>query len=291
MKYDTIIQKTINWIENNLHEDISSTDISSVAGFSKYHFHRVFLSFTGMSFANYIRIRRLTNAANLLINTEEKIIDIAFYYQSESQESFTRAFRKYYGLPPGRYRKLMTNVNKKKEDFIMNNEIKGWFISGSDPFDYEMGIDHTNVYQGKASGFLKSKNGRKPNGFATMMQQFSAKSYKNNRMKLSAFIKTDNVQETVGLWMRIDNKSEDILQFDNMSDRPIVGTNNWNIYSIVLDVPDSSEIISFGLLLQGSGKAWIDGIRFTSVDKNTPSTNMNLDRVLLDKPINLTFED
>lgn len=114
MKYDTIIQKTINWIENNLHEDISSTDISSVAGFSKYHFHRVFLSFTGMSFANYIRIRRLTNAANLLINTEEKIIDIAFYYQFESQESFTRAFRKYYGLPPGRYRKLMTNVNKKR---------------------------------------------------------------------------------------------------------------------------------------------------------------------------------
>ena len=43
----------------------------------------------------------------------------------------------------------------------MNNEIKGWFISGSDPFDYEMGIDHTNVYQGKASVFLKSKNGRK----------------------------------------------------------------------------------------------------------------------------------
>lgn len=291
MKYDDIVQKTIFWIENNLQEKISAKDISKVSGFSRYHFHRIFLSFTGMSFTNYIRMRRITKSANLLINTNLKIIDIAFYYHFESQESFTRTFRKYYGLPPGRYRKLMKDIRKNKEVSSVGNEIKGWFLSGSNPYDYEMDVDHNHVYQGNVSAILQSKNSKKSNSFGTMMQQFNAKLYKNSRVKLSAFIKTESITESSGLWMRVDDKYEDILQFDNMSDRPIKGTNNWNIYSVVLDVPEESEVISFGILLNGPGKVWIDNIKFTKVNKNVPSTNMNQRKDLLDEPVNLSFED
>lgn len=291
MKYDDIVQKTIFWIENNLQEKISAKDISKVSGFSRYHFHRIFLSFTGMTFTNYIRMRRITKSANLLINTNLKIIDIAFYYHFESQESFTRTFRKYYGLPPGRYRKLMKDIRKNKEVSSVGNEIKGWFLSGSNPYDYEMDVDHNHVYQGNVSAILQSKNSKKSNSFGTMMQQFNAKLYKNSRVKLSAFIKTESITESSGLWMRVDDKYEDILQFDNMSDRPIKGTNNWNIYSVVLDVPEESEVISFGILLNGPGKVWIDNIKFTKVNKNVPSTNMNQRKDLLDEPVNLSFED
>lgn len=291
MKYDDIVQKTIFWIENNLQEKISAKDISKVSGFSRYHFHRIFLSFTGMSFTNYIRMRRITKSANLLINTNLKIIDIAFYYHFESQESFTRTFRKYYGLPPGRYRKLMKDIRKNKEVSSVGNEIKGWFLSGSNPYDYEMDVDHNHVYQGNVSAILQSKNSKKSNCFGTMMQQFNAKLYKNCRVKLSAFIKTESITESSGLWMRVDDKYEDVLQFDNMSDRPIKGTNNWNIYSVVLDVPEESEVISFGILLNGPGKVWIDNIKFTKVNKNVPSTNMNQRKDLLDEPVNLSFED
>ncbi|MBM6630262.1 helix-turn-helix transcriptional regulator [Mammaliicoccus vitulinus] len=291
MKYDDIVQKTIFWIENNLQEKISAKDISKVSGFSRYHFHRIFLSFTGMTFTNYIRMRRITKSANLLNNTNLKIIDIAFYYHFESQESFTRTFRKYYGLPPGRYRKLMKDIRKNKEVSSVGNEIKGWFLSGSNPYDYEMDVDHNHVYQGNVSAILQSKNSKKSNSFGTMMQQFNAKLYKNSRVKLSAFIKTESITESSGLWMRVDDKYEDILQFDNMSDRPIKGTNNWNIYSVVLDVPEESEVISFGILLNGPGKVWIDNIKFTKVNKNVPSTNMNQRKDLLDEPVNLSFED
>ncbi|MEB8265603.1 helix-turn-helix transcriptional regulator [Mammaliicoccus sciuri] len=291
MKYDDIIQKTIFWIEDNLQEDITTKDITNIAGFSKYHFHRIFLAYIGVSFTNYIRRRRITQSAQMLLNSKHKIIDIAMYYRFESQEAFTRAFKKYYGLPPRQYRKIMKDVKIKGGKYNMKNDIKGWFLSGSNPDDYVMSIDYEVVYQGKVSARLESRNNKRNNGFATMMQQFNAKKYLNKRMKLSAFIKTDKVIESTGLWMRVDDKYEDILQFDNMSNRQIKGTNSWNIYSVVLDIPEQSEVISMGILLNGSGKVWVDNIKFTNVDLNIPSTNMSMERNLLDEPINLSFED
>ncbi|MEY9974676.1 AraC-like DNA-binding protein [Lysinibacillus sp. RC46] len=291
MKNDWLIQKTINWIESHLHERISANDIDAVSGFSRYHFHRVFQTSVGMSVTEYIRMRRLANAAVILLHTDERIIDIAFYYQFESQESFTRAFKKLYGLPPGQYRKVMRAMRKNKEESIMEEKIKGWFISGSHPYNYEIGIDQETVHQGKASGYLKSKTVQEPDEFATMMQQFKANEFRNKRVKLSGFIKTENVKQFSGLWMRVDTASEDILQFDNMSDRPITGTNSWNRYSIVLDVPENSAIISFGILLTGKGEVWLDGLSFEVVDKDTPTTHISFENHLLEEPTNLSFEE
>ncbi|QPQ31222.1 helix-turn-helix transcriptional regulator [Lysinibacillus sp. JNUCC 51] len=291
MRNDWLIQKTINWIESHLHEQISADDIDAVSGFSRYHFHRVFQTSVGMSVTEYIRMRRLANAASILLHTNERIIDITFYYQFESQESFTRAFKKLYGLPPGQYRKVMRAMRKNKEESIMEEKIKGWFISGSHPYNYEIGIDQENVHQGKAAGYLKSKTVQDQDEFATMMQQFKANEFRNKRVKLSGFIKTENVKQFTGLWMRVDNASEDILQFDNMSDRPILGTNSWNRYSIVLDVPENSAIISFGILLTGKGEVWLDGLRFEVVDNNTPTTHISFDNHLLEEPTNLSFEE
>lgn len=291
MKYEWIIQKTIHWIESHLHEHISTKDIDEVTGFSKYHFHRIFQTSVGMSVSEYIRMRRLANAASTLLNTDERIIDIAFYYQFESQESFTRTFKKKYGLPPGQYRKVMGTMRINKEETTMEEKIKGWFISGSHPYNYEIGIDHNNVHEGKASGYLKSKTVQEKDEFATMMQQFKANAFRGKRIKLSGFIQTKNVQQFSGLWMRVDSASEDVLQFDNMSNRPIIGTNSWNRYSIVLDVPENSAIISFGTLLTGEGEVWLDGLSFEVVDKDIPSTHISFDSNLLEEPTNLSFEE
>ncbi|MGE7943893.1 helix-turn-helix domain-containing protein [Lysinibacillus xylanilyticus] len=291
MKYEWVIQKTIDWIESHLHEQISANDIDEVTGFSKYHFHRIFQTSVGMSVSEYIRMRRLANAASTLLNTDERIIDIAFYYQFESQETFTRAFKKLYSLPPGQYRKVMGTMRKNKEESIMEEKIKGWFISGSHPYNYEIGIDQKNVHQGKASGYLTSKTVHAPDEFATMMQQFKADEFRGKRVKLSAFIKTNNVKQFSGLWMRVDSASEDILQFDNMSNRPIIGTNSWNQYSIVLDVPENSAIVSFGILLTGKGEVWLDGLNFEIVDNDTPTTHIIFENDLLEGPTNLSFEE
>lgn len=169
--------------------------------------------------------------------------------------------------------------------------MKGWFISGSHPHHYEIGIDQNHVHQGKASGYLKSKDVQDNDEFATMIQQFKAEKYLAKRIKLSGFIKSKDVDEFCGFWMRIDDSVGDVLQFDNMSDRPIVGNNEWNHYHIVLDVPENSAVISFGVLLSGSGHVWIDELKLEEVDKQTPTTNIDFSTELLDEPVNLSFEE
>lgn len=293
MSYSPIIQKTIKYIENNLEEDLRLEIIARLAGFSKYHYHRIFQKEVGVSISEYIRYRRIANSASLLLYTDQKIIDIALFYRFESQESYTRSFKKYYNLPPGQYRQFMGKLIFQKEEMKMKNNqlLKGWQLSGSHPFNYQMGIDREVFHQGKASGFLKSVTVEEQGEFATMMQQFKADKYLGKRLRFSGFIKSEAVDGFCGFWMRVDDHLHDVLHFDNMSDRPIKGDNEWNHYSIVLDVPENSAVISFGILLSGKGHVWVDGITFEEVDSSIPTTNIDFSSELLDEPINLSFDE
>lgn len=285
------MHKVIDYIEEHLHEPLEIERIAKHAGFSKFHLHRVFKKYVGMSIAEYIRMRRLASASAMLLYTKEKIIDIAFHNYFESQEAFTRAFKKYYHLPPGQYRKLMSIMWKNKEESFMDKSVKGWILSGSDPYNYEMGVDHAVVHQGKASGYLKSKTVLEGDSFATMMQQFKADNYVNKRIRLSGFLKTKDVGLFSSMWMRVDNANGDTIQFDNMSNRSITGTTNWSLYSIVLDVPKESTVISFGIILSGRGQVWVDQLTFEEVDESVLSTNLEIQYDILDEPVNLSFEE
>lgn len=291
------IQQSIDYMEAHLEDQLSLENIAAHVGFSPYHFHRMFRRQVGMNVADYLRRRRLCYAAQLLLYSDASIIDISLHCHFESQESFTRAFKKLYGMPPGRYRKLfrLHTYNHEQGEGQMNEQIastiKGWFISGSHPQDYEMGIDRNTVHQGSTSGYLKAQTPMDDGAFATMMQQFRADKYKGKRMRFSGFVKTENVKEYCGLWMRVDSHSEDVLQFDNMNDRRITGDTHWNHYAIVLDVPEESSTISFGVLLMGEGKVWVDGFQFEEVDLSVPTTSLRLDYEMNDEPTNLSFEE
>lgn len=173
----------------------------------------------------------------------------------------------------------------------MEPKVKGWFLSGSNPFNYEMGMDHEIVHQGKASGYLKSKTVLDSTEFATMMQTFKANQFVEKRIRLSGFMRTENVDTFAGMWMRVDDTMEDVLQFDNMSNRPIKGTTKWNHYSIILDVPPQSAVISFGIILSGQGTIWADQFTFEEVNKSIPTTNLEVHGELLDEPVNLSFDE
>ncbi|WP_420818505.1 helix-turn-helix domain-containing protein [Paenibacillus paeoniae] len=297
MRYHPMIYQALGYIEAHLEEEVKLEDAAAAAGFSMYHFHRIFQEQVGMSVTDYIRSRRLASASALLLYTGEDIIQIAFRSRFESQEAFTRAFKKEYGMPPGRYRKMMGSVQqtmgKREEnrDMSEHGKVKGWILSGSDPSHYEMGVDRETVHMGKVSGYLKSISATSETQFATIMQQFKSDKYKGERIKLSAFIQAEKVNDFAGLWMRVDNATGDTIQFDNMSNRPIQGSLPWNLYSIVLDVPGDSDTISFGVLLTGQGKVRMDNFAFEIVDARTPSTNMQISGELRDEPENLSFEE
>ena len=106
---------------------------------------------------------------------------------------------------------------------------------------------------------------------------------------LSAFIKTADVEQSAGLWMRVDGPDGDALSFDNMQDRPVLGTRDWRQYQVVLDIPKSSDSIAFGVLLGGKGQVWLDDIAFKAVGQDTPITGTDLE-ALPPAPMNLDFD-
>ena len=173
--------------------------------------------------------------------------------------------------------------------------LEGWFEAGSHPNDYAMGADRRITYSGTASGTIQAKNGRSE-GFGTLMQVFDASGYQGQRLRLRGYVKANAVEDWAGLWMRVDNASGQVLSFDNMEDRVIQGTTDWQPYDIVLDVPVESNNIAFGLLLAGQGQVWMDNLQFEVVDDSTPTTSMNLEpsstsaRQLTESPANLSFE-
>ena len=292
MEYTKEIKKAMNYIENNLKKEIRTEDIADSAGFSKYHFQRVFKRETGLNLYEYIQKRRLAEASSLLLNSNIRILDIAVYLCFESQEVFTRAFKKVYGLPPGQYRKALKNLTNGGMNMKKNTEIKHWIITGTAPDKYKTGIDRTVFHTGTASAFIQSETEDfTPDEYATIMQQFRAERFLGKRVRFSAFVKALEVEGWAGLWLRLDGKFSVTLKLDNMQNRPIKGTINWNLYSCVLDVPEETELINIGILLTGKGRVWLDDVSFQEVDRTVPVTDFEIQKEYPDYPENLTFEE
>lgn len=103
MSIKDILQRTLEYIDSNLCGELDVEIIAAYAGFSPYHFSRVFRFSIGYSVMEYVRLRRLAFAASQL-GTGEKIIDIALRYGFETHSGFSKAFRRVYGCAPERYR-------------------------------------------------------------------------------------------------------------------------------------------------------------------------------------------
>ena len=96
-----ILENTIKLIENNLdNQDLNISFLSNKVYVSPYHLQRIFYTLFGKTIGSYIRERRLTEAGTDIKNGE-KVADVAIKYGYESQESFTRAFKKFHGVNPG----------------------------------------------------------------------------------------------------------------------------------------------------------------------------------------------
>jgi AraC family transcriptional regulator len=105
MSYEDSMERALVYIEGHLKEDIDLSVIAKEAGYSLYHFHRVFKGIIGDSIKDYIRKRRITEAAKELVYTNKSIIEIGVEYGYESREAFSRAFEKVYGRNPSEVRR------------------------------------------------------------------------------------------------------------------------------------------------------------------------------------------
>jgi RNA polymerase subunit RPABC4/transcription elongation factor Spt4 len=160
-----------------------------------------------------------------------------------------------------------------------------WFKAGDHPADYDMGLDRNTAFTGSSSGYIKSHK-PDPQGFGTYMQVFDAAEYRGKRLRLSAYVKAENVANWAGLWMRIDREKKAVA-FDNMQGRPITASQEWTQHAIVLDVDSNATAVAFGILLAGKGAVWIDDLAFDVVGQDVPVTDMTLQSR---RPRNLDFE-
>ncbi len=100
MNWSESISRAIEYIESNLTNDITIQDIADYSYTSSFYFQKGFAMLCGYSISEYIRNRKLSLAGYELLNTNNKIIDIALKYGYDSPDSFTKAFTRFHGSTP-----------------------------------------------------------------------------------------------------------------------------------------------------------------------------------------------
>jgi len=120
------ITRAISYIESNLTENITVSDVADAVYSSSSNFQRVFNLATGITIGDYIRNRRLSLAGQELLQPKNKIADVAEKYQYNTQESFSKAFSRFHGINPSDVRKHLNEL-KYFHHFTVNITIQGGF--------------------------------------------------------------------------------------------------------------------------------------------------------------------
>jgi Bacterial regulatory helix-turn-helix proteins, AraC family./Bacterial transcription activator, effector binding domain. len=98
-----LIQRVLDYIDEHITEPLDAPELARLAGYSPFHFQRVFHKYTGTTLMDYVLKRRLQFALHDLANGR-KIVDIALDYGFDTHAGFTKAFKKCFGSPPTLYR-------------------------------------------------------------------------------------------------------------------------------------------------------------------------------------------
>ena len=153
---------------------------------------------------------------------------------------------------------------------------EGWYLHKKfgNKSNVEAGTDDKIFYSSPNSFYLKSMTGG-----GNINQSLIGNRYAGKRIRISAYLKSDNLIKTKGY-------GGQVWAYSYINGKPycmgasgnIEGTNNWKKYTVVLDVPSEGKNISlvYGLSVQGEGTVWIDNMTFEIVDKKTtPLLNAN----------------
>lgn len=176
---DTVscIQRAIDFIEDNILDDLKPEVIASQAYMSSFQFQRVFSMVCGISLGDYIRTRRLALAGMEVTSSKAKIIDIAIKYGYESPESFSRAFTRFHGVSPMIARSHMENINlfaKISVQSILGGKQtmqdlkqRGYSVKENGPVYYTRNMDKTAKWFENVLGWYVNIDERNKDGMGT----------------------------------------------------------------------------------------------------------------------------
>ena len=130
MQYDESIIRAVEYIEENLRDDISVEEIAKFAGYSKFHFIRRFRESLGLTPADYVRKRRISEIVRRMETDKRPICDIAFEYGFNSKENFLRAFKKEHHILPTEFKytqnslKLYDRIDFDEPEFCVEGKLQ-----------------------------------------------------------------------------------------------------------------------------------------------------------------------
>ena len=172
------IQRTIDYIEENIEQELNSEILSSKIYVSSYNFQRMFSILCDCTVGEYIRNRRLTLAGDELLNNDVNILEIAIKYGYETNESFTRAFSRFHGISPSTAKKnklslnafscisVKSNLSGGKE--IMNDFSKrGYVVKETGAVYYTPDMDKTLKWFKEVLGWYGQIEARDENNIGT----------------------------------------------------------------------------------------------------------------------------
>jgi len=210
--YVNMINQTIDYIEDNIHEKISLEDIAEHFGVSKFHFNRMFKTLSGITLKQYVLGRKLTQALRCLTETSASVIDVAYDFGLEYPEVFSRAFKKQFGVPPSVCKREKIDIHAVEKASVVERDIinyKGMLaLSGTDIYLNELHLQGIYVEVDVNSEQFKQLMQSTGEMFLSTCQ----KSYQLDREKLYIVVnchEKDNGEYTVFYGMKGESTDQE----------------------------------------------------------------------------------
>ncbi|MGN0629895.1 MAG: effector binding domain-containing protein [Ruminococcus sp.] len=150
MEWVNAVQSAIEYIEDNITENITAEDAANHVFMSSFYFQKGFSMLCGFTLSEYIRNRKLALAGGELAATDAKIIDVAMKYGYDSPDSFTKAFTRFHGISPSAVRKgdavIKTFAPLKLEISLKGGYIMNYKIEKKDSFTV-MGVSRIFAHE------------------------------------------------------------------------------------------------------------------------------------------------
>ena len=119
------IQNAINYVEEHLYEKLDIEHIAKVAFMSQSSFYLIFANILDTTIKDYIRKRRLSLSAYDIIHSSLSVLDLALKYQYYTSESYSRSFKKLFGISPKKYKEINLFVNVFPRVALNYNNLSG----------------------------------------------------------------------------------------------------------------------------------------------------------------------
>ena len=153
--------------------------------------------------------------------------------------------------------------NPSFEDGGVGEIPTGWHINpASTQAGFRLELTATDCYSGAQCALLTgpAKPPAEQGAFGNLIQSLAAKDFRGHSLRLKAAIRVEGGGTRAQMWIRLDGANSRFISLDNMDSRPVTSS-EWKVYETDVIVPAETELLVFGVMQFGSGKAWVDDVR------------------------------